>query len=97
MDLETHGDALWDRFTGKREGSLWYYHRLTEVFVELDVPEALRRGMDLVQRSRSLAQQEAVELADAMRRRSFTSADFEEGVRAFFEKRSPKWPSLEQG
>jgi enoyl-CoA hydratase/carnithine racemase len=60
-------------------------------------PEALRRGMDFVHRSRSLAQEEAVELADVMRRRSFTSADFEEGVRAFFEKRSPKWPSLEQG
>lgn len=57
-------------------------------------PEALRRGLDYVHRSRSLPQFEAVELADAMRRRTFTSADFAEGVRAFFEKREPRWPTL---
>ena len=60
-------------------------------------PEALRRGMDYVHRSRSLSQPEIVELADSMRRRSFTSTDFEEGVRAFFEKRAPNWPSAKRG
>jgi enoyl-CoA hydratase/carnithine racemase len=36
-----------------------------------------------------------VELADTMRRRTFMSDDFAEGVGAFFEKREPNWPSLE--
>jgi hypothetical protein len=27
-----HGDALWQRFTGGRDGSLWYYEALTQAF-----------------------------------------------------------------
>jgi len=57
-------------------------------------PEAVRRGLDFVHRSRTLSPPETVEFADARRRRSFASDDFAEGVNAFFEKREPKWPSL---
>lgn len=35
--LEDHreiGDALWDRFKGGKAGTLWYYERLVEVFLE---------------------------------------------------------------
>jgi hypothetical protein len=31
-DLAIHGDALWSRFTGGREGSLWYYRSLVTAF-----------------------------------------------------------------
>ena len=31
-DLAIHGDELWGRFTGGREGSLWYYRSLVTVF-----------------------------------------------------------------
>lgn len=31
-DLRAHGPAVWDRFTGKREGTLWYYRALADVF-----------------------------------------------------------------
>lgn len=31
-DLATHGDAVWNRFTGGREGSLWYYRSLVTAF-----------------------------------------------------------------
>jgi (p)ppGpp synthase/HD superfamily hydrolase len=31
-DLRTHGEALWPRFTGGRDGSLWYYRGLVTAF-----------------------------------------------------------------
>jgi len=31
-DLTTHGDVLFDRFTGKKEGTLWYYRTLATIF-----------------------------------------------------------------
>jgi (p)ppGpp synthase/HD superfamily hydrolase len=31
-DLRRHGDATWDRFTGGRDGSLWYYRALVGAF-----------------------------------------------------------------
>lgn len=31
-DLAVHGDALWSRFTGGRDGSLWYYQSLVTAF-----------------------------------------------------------------
>lgn len=31
-DLAIHGDELWERFTGGREGSLWYYRALVTAF-----------------------------------------------------------------
>jgi (p)ppGpp synthase/HD superfamily hydrolase len=33
-DLQTMGAALWDRFNGGREGTLWYYRSLADVFAE---------------------------------------------------------------
>ena len=32
MDLREHSSAVWDRFSGGREGSLWYYRALVEAF-----------------------------------------------------------------
>lgn len=31
-DLRRHGAATWDRFTGGRDGSLWYYRALVDAF-----------------------------------------------------------------
>ena len=31
-DLRTHGDAVFERFAGKKEGTLWYYRALVEAF-----------------------------------------------------------------
>ena len=30
--MVVHGPALWDRFTGGRDGSLWYYDELAKAF-----------------------------------------------------------------
>jgi len=42
-DLRTHGEQLWPRFTGGKEGSLWYYRALVEVF-------RMPRGSDAMMR-----------------------------------------------
>lgn len=31
-DLREHGEALWSRFNGGKEGTLWYYRSLVDVF-----------------------------------------------------------------
>jgi (p)ppGpp synthase/HD superfamily hydrolase len=31
-DLRTEGDSVWSRFTGGKDGSLWYYRTLVEAF-----------------------------------------------------------------
>ena len=31
-DLAAHGESVWSRFTGGKEGSLWYYRALAEAF-----------------------------------------------------------------
>ena len=44
-DLEEHGAAVWDRFTGGRDGSLWYYRALADAFSVL-LPGAGARRLD---------------------------------------------------
>jgi (p)ppGpp synthase/HD superfamily hydrolase len=33
-DLRRYGNSVWERFNGGREGTLWYYRRLVQVFQE---------------------------------------------------------------
>lgn len=35
-DLHTHGDAVWSRFTGGRDGTLWYYRSLARAFTKAE-------------------------------------------------------------
>ncbi len=32
QDLQTEGEATWSKFTGGKDGSLWYYQSLVEIF-----------------------------------------------------------------
>ena len=32
-DLRQHGDQVWDRFRGKRDGSLWYYEAVADALL----------------------------------------------------------------
>ena len=51
-DLREHGDALWARFTGGRDGSLWYYRALSDGFaIHLPGPLAdeLARQVDAME------------------------------------------------
>ena len=34
-DLTEHGEVVWDRFTGGKDGSLWYYRALADAFKAL--------------------------------------------------------------
>ena len=35
LDLRALGEVVWDRFTGGRDGSLWYYCALADAFADL--------------------------------------------------------------
>jgi (p)ppGpp synthase/HD superfamily hydrolase len=35
-DLQQYGEAIWDRFQGGKDGTLWYYKTLAQVFREID-------------------------------------------------------------
>jgi (p)ppGpp synthase/HD superfamily hydrolase len=39
VDLETVGGEVWERFTGGRDGTLWYYRSLVDVYRKTD-PES---------------------------------------------------------
>jgi (p)ppGpp synthase/HD superfamily hydrolase len=49
-DYQVLGDALWDRFTGGRDGTIWYYRSLSAVFDKV-MPGALAEQL-----SRTVAQ-----------------------------------------
>ncbi len=44
-DYREIGEALWGRFTGKREGTLWYYRALVSVFLAAG-PKRLGRELE---------------------------------------------------
>lgn len=57
-------------------------------------PTAIQSGLSFVQQVRGLPWDRAGEVARMVREDVFGSDDFDEGLRAFLEKRSPRWPSL---
>ena len=54
-DLRQIGDALWGRFSGGKEGSLWYYHSLAEAFSKLHPSSASARFSREVDEMQELA------------------------------------------
>jgi hypothetical protein len=32
-DYHEHGEAIWDRFQGRRDGTLWYYETVTDTLL----------------------------------------------------------------
>jgi len=56
-------------------------------------PTAIRAGLTFVRNAQGKSWEEAGALALQMRTQVFHGADFQEGIRAFQEKRQPQWPS----
>ena len=40
-DYRNHGETLWARFNGRRDGTLWYYDAVASALAEAGAPEAL--------------------------------------------------------
>ena len=55
-------------------------------------PEAMRAGLRFVAETRDLNWEQAAESAQRFRQDLFRTPDFAEGIRAFREKRQPRWP-----
>jgi len=58
-------------------------------------PTAIRSGLLYVQETRGADWKTAGAIAQRARNEVFRSPDFQEGIRAFREKRPPRWPSVE--
>ena len=54
-DLHIHGGEVWSRFTGGKDGSLWYYRELAKIFAELIPGEASNRLIRLVDEMEQMA------------------------------------------
>ena len=52
-DLREVGDDLWNRFTGKKDGTLWYYRSIVDAF-DMTFPsrltDELRRTVEEIER-----------------------------------------------
>src|ERR1017187_397975 len=57
-------------------------------------PTSIRSGLGFVRETRGLNWEQAGLAARRVRGQVFASPDFQEGIRAFRERRAPKWPSL---
>ena len=70
--------------------------RATEVATALarSSPTAMRTGLNFVDLTRGRDWESGGAIARRMRDEVFASEDFQEGLRAFLEKRAARWPSL---
>jgi len=67
----------------------------TAAAIAASSPSAIHAGMSFVHETRDQDWKSAREIAHRYREETFETPDFQEGIRAFHEKRAPKWPSLE--
>lgn len=72
--------------------------RVAEIAHEISCysPSAIRSGLGFVQEVRGKDWSVAGLIARRVREELFQTEDFHEGIRAFLEKRKPKWPSFRE-
>jgi len=58
-DLQEDGEAVWSRFNGGKDGSLWYYRSLLEIFQSGPSSPMLREFTRLLQEIELLAESES--------------------------------------
>ena len=60
-DLHSLGDDLWDRFTGGKEGTLWYYRTLVEAYAAAGVNPVVEELDRVVREIEALARRTTAE------------------------------------
>jgi hypothetical protein len=54
-DYRVIGEEIWQRFQGKKEGTLWYYRALTNAFRQREVTPIVEELTQVVQQLESLS------------------------------------------
>jgi (p)ppGpp synthase/HD superfamily hydrolase len=54
-DLHLTGESTWDKFKGKKPGTLWYYHSLAKIFDDTPYPTLKHELRNLVDEIQTLA------------------------------------------
>jgi (p)ppGpp synthase/HD superfamily hydrolase len=54
-DLQYNGESAWDKFTGEKKGTIWYYQTLAEIFQGSPYPMLSDELIDLVERIQTLS------------------------------------------
>ena len=63
-DLRAVGDDLWDRFTGGKEGTLWYYRALVETYKAAGANSLVEELERVVRETETLARRSEAEECD---------------------------------
>jgi len=78
-DYRQHGEAIWTRFTGKKEGTLWYYRALSDEYQRRN-PNRITRELEIV----------VAELERAMGKKPQASKESEKKLAKKFAKKFAK-------
>jgi (p)ppGpp synthase/HD superfamily hydrolase len=70
-DYRQDGEAIWARFTGKREGTLWYYRALSDEYQRRG-PNRITRELEIAVAELELAVGKKPRLSHELPRKAFT-------------------------
>jgi (p)ppGpp synthase/HD superfamily hydrolase len=55
IDLRQYGETTWERFNGGKEGTLWYYRSLVEIFQQVDSSPMVKELASIVKNIEAIA------------------------------------------
>ena len=72
-DYREHGEEIWERFQGRRDGTLWYYETVADVLIRRYRSQLTRDLQDAVDALLGLVSEEGLAASDAGGTRFFVA------------------------